>query len=187
MFRIGYLGNLDKHDFPWKLFLDALKGLADKVGREKVRFVHCGFHSSDVKDYMQRNDIEELIIAHGLLPHADAMRLISATEIRLLLLYETEYSGSIVPAKLYNYLIMNGPILAIAPEKGAVSRIIAETNAGVVLSPNRSIEDLNQLLLKYYRDWERGELSVNFEQDEVMRYDRRSHTSQLAEILLKGT
>ena len=33
-FRIGYSGSLDKHDFPWRIALEALKNLAQDVGRD---------------------------------------------------------------------------------------------------------------------------------------------------------
>ena len=85
--------------------------------------------------------------------------------------------------KLYNYLIMNGPILAIAPESGVTASIIAKTRMGCVISPQRGIETIYRQLLEYYRAWENGSLSINPDNTEIQRYDRHAQTGRLAEIL----
>jgi hypothetical protein len=84
------------------------------------------------------------------------MKLTANTEIRLLLLYENSYSTSMVPMKLYHYLIMNGPILAVAPEEGVTASIIAATHMGVVISPQRGLNTIYEQLKRYYRAWQRG-------------------------------
>ena len=183
IFRIGYAGALDKHEFPWRAGLDALEMLAGTVGWGKVRLVHCGYLSEQVRDYLQSRNLEDLVEIHGTLPHSQAMTLTAATDIRLLLLYETAYSSSIVPMKLYNYLIMNGPILAIATESGVTASIIARTRMGCVISPQRGIDTIYRQLLEYYRAWENGSLSINPDNTEIQRYDRHAQTRRLAEIL----
>lgn len=183
VFRIGYAGSLDKHDFPWRIAFDALRRLADTVGREKIRFVHCGYRSEQVRNYLKSEGMEDLVEAHGNLPHADAMRLTAETELRVLLLYENAYSNSIVPLKLYNYLIMNGPILAIAPEEGRTASIIADTRMGVVISPRRGVDAVYRQLQSYYEAWREGELTVVPNHDEIARYDRHAQTQRLAAIL----
>lgn len=183
VFQIGYAGDFDKHEFPWRLALDALKLLGDEVGCDKLRLVHCGLMSQQVKDYLHSRDMNQLVEQHGFLPHADAMKLTAHTDVRLLLLYQNAYSGSIVPMKLYNYLIMNGPILAIAPEQGATASIIRNTRTGTVISPERGVDAVYRQLRKYYQAWACGKLAVHPDAVEIERYDRRSHAKRLAEIL----
>lgn len=182
-FRIGYSGSLDKHDFPWRIALEALKNLAQDVGRDRVRLVHCGYLSKAVKSYLRRERMEDLVEAHGTLAHADAMALTADTEVRLVLLYENAYSASIVPMKLYNYLIMKGPILAIAPEEGRTASIIAETRMGVVLSERHGVARVHAQLQSYFRAWEKGELTVEPNLEKIAQYDRRVQTMNLAKIL----
>jgi glycosyltransferase involved in cell wall biosynthesis len=183
VFRIGYAGALDKHEFPWRIALDALKQLAVKVGRDRVRLVHCGYLSEQVRNYIQTQQIEDLIEIHGMLPHTDAMQLTADTDMRLLLLYENAYSSSIVPMKLYNYLIMNGPILAVAPEEGVTASIIAKTRMGTVISPQRGMETVYRQLHHYYQAWACGSLTVDPDHEEIGRYDRHTQTKRLVEIL----
>jgi glycosyltransferase involved in cell wall biosynthesis len=183
VFRIGYAGSLGKHDFPWRIAFEAVRKLADAVGRNQIRLVHCGYLSEEIRSYLKREQMVDLIEAHGTLPHDEAMRLISDTEIRLLLLYENTYSNSIVPLKLYNYLIMAGPILAIAPECGRTASIIADTRMGVVVSPARGVDAISGQLQRYYRAWRAGKLRVDPDHAEIARYDRRGQTMALARIL----
>ena len=182
-FRIGYSGSLDKHDFPWRIALQALKLLAEEVGRDRVRLVHCGYLSETVKGYLRQEEIEDLVEAHGNLSHVDAMALTANTEIRLVLLYENAYSESIVPMKLYNYLIMEGPILAIAPEEGRTAAIIRETRMGVVISKRRGVAQVHAQLKKYFEGWERGQLTVEPNLENIAQYDRDIQTMNLARVL----
>ena len=183
--RIGYMGNLSKHDFPWKLFLTALKRLVDTVGPAQIRFVHCGFYADEVRAYVQEMDLEDVVVSHGNYSHGEAVRVIAATDIQLLLLYETPYSEAIVPLKLYSYLIMPGPILALAPEQGATARLITETGTGVVISPSRGMEVIYQQLQQYFDAWKRGKLTCEPCRERLNRYDHRLHTARLADIFLK--
>lgn len=183
VFRIGYMGSFDKDAFPWRITLEALNKLAIEVGREKVKLVYCGYFSRQVRDYLQERQMTDLVEAHGLLSHTDAMRLTANTEIRLLLLYENAYSTSIAPGKLYHYLIMNGPILAVAPEEGVTASIIAKTHRGVVVSPQRGVDTIYEQLKRYYRAWQRGALTVDPDEAQIARYDYRAQTQRLAKIL----
>jgi len=185
VFHVGYAGALDKHEFPWRSAIDALQMLAGTVGRDRVRLVHCGYLSAQVLEYLASQGISDLVEQHGNLPHSDAMSLTAATDIRLLLLYETAYSSSIVPMKLYNYLAMNGPILAIAPESGETASIIRNTAMGCVISPQHGVRAIYDQLLEYYRAWEGGTLAVRPDADEIRQYDRHIQTGRLAALLAR--
>jgi len=182
-FRIGYCGSLDKHAFPWRLALDAVAQFAQVVGRDKVRLIHCGYASRQVREYLARKHMQDLVVLRGDLAHEEAMKVTAETDVRLLLLYENEYSGCVVPMKLYNYLIMDGPILAVAPEEGRTAAIIRESRMGVVLSAARGVSAISGQLQHYYEAWEKGQLTVDPNHAEIGRYDRHAHARTLAGIL----
>jgi glycosyltransferase involved in cell wall biosynthesis len=185
-FRIGYAGGLDKHGFPWRLALEAIEALANEVGRQRVRLVLCGFLSQSAREFIEQHRMTDIVELHGSLPHQDAMRLTSATHIRLLLLYENEYSGSIVPMKLYNYLVMRGPIVAVAPEVGATADIIRRTRTGTVISPARGLQPVVDSLRQHFQSWESGTLRFEPDEMEIRRYDRREQCAILAAHLKNG-
>jgi hypothetical protein len=110
------------------------------------------------------------------------MSLIASVHARVVLLGDNGHTKAQVPAKLYNYLIMNGQILAIAPEQGAVARILNETQMGDVVSPWSTPEAIAAVLRGYYDDWNRGTLVTEPNLEGIARYDRRRHAEQLADI-----
>jgi hypothetical protein len=88
--------------------------------------------------------------------------------------------------KLYHYLTMNGPILAVAPEGGVAASIIAETHMGVVVSPQRGVDTIYEQLKRYYIAWQRDVLTVDPDEAQINRYDYRAQTKRSAEILKRG-
>jgi glycosyltransferase involved in cell wall biosynthesis len=182
VFEIGYMGNLSKQGLPWRVFLKAFKLFADEVGRDRVRFVHCGFSSREVDEFLAALDLEAISVRHGLIPHHHAMKIIASVHARVVLLGDNSHTTAQVPAKLYNYLIMQGPVLAIAPARGAVARILDETQMGDVIPPATSPEAVAKMLRGYYNAWTRGVLTVRPNQADTARYDRLEQAGQLAAI-----
>ena len=70
------------------------------------------------------------VIVHGNLPHADAFDIVGRCDMLLLLMFETPYSKAVVPHKLYYYLAMGKPVLAIAEENGGRGRHNKEDKDG---------------------------------------------------------
>lgn len=62
-----------------------------------------------------------------------------------------------IPRKLYEYISLRKPILAITDTEGATARIVRENNFGVVV-PN-TVNDLKTSLKKLWFDWKEGALS----------------------------
>ena len=182
VFQIGYMGNLAKHDLPWRPFLRALKLLNDDVGPGNVRFVHCGPPSREVDEEISRLNLDRVVTRHGDLIHHDAMRITASTSLRLVLLADNSYSRSMVPAKLYNYLIMEGPILAIAPLDGASARVLAETRTGAIVPPSDDGSEAFRHLRSYYSRWRLGESLVDPDRNRIEIYNRRRHADALARV-----
>jgi glycosyltransferase involved in cell wall biosynthesis len=181
--RVGYMGHLDKHGFPWKVFLLALKTLANDADHPQVRLVHCGFQSREVREFLAAEGIEHLVEARGTLEHSAALRVMAETDLLLCLLYENEYSDAIVNTKIYPYLMMHRPILTIGPERGAVARIVTATRTGTVVSASRGADAIAEVLRTYHRAWRAAPLRVDPDEREVARYDLLRHAESVATIV----
>lgn len=182
LFRIGYMGNLSKHDLPWRPFLRALKLLSNDVGSHRVRFVQVGPSSREVDDAIREMNLEDIVVRHGDMTHHEAMRITASTTVRLVLLAENGYSRAMVPAKLYNYLIMDGPILAVSPTQGAAARVLSETGAGTLVPPTDDGSEIYRQLRAYFEKWQRGDRLIDVAQDRIDAYDRRRHAEALTRI-----
>jgi len=89
----------------------------------------------------------------GYLPHRAARRKLSETDIFLLFLPpESKYDLNL-PAKIFEYVGLSKPTLAIASEKSAVADFLSKYPVGTLC--NRE-DEIVQKLEFYYRQWESG-------------------------------
>ncbi len=181
-FRIGYMGYIDK-GLPWKEFLLALKRVAAEYPDESIRMDIYGYTSLNVLNFVRDNKLERVVRLCGNVPHIEAARGIATSTLLLLLLYETDFSRAIIPHKLYYYLGMKRPILAVAGEEGETARLIARTRSGVVVSP-RKTEGIYQALKGFVETWRRsGHIEHTPDEKEIEKYDIRTLTARLAHTL----
>lgn len=180
VFRIGYMGHFDKHGFPWREFLLAFAQFARTAGR--IELVHCGFQSPEVRGFARELGIAALITWRGDLSHQDAVGAMARTDVLLSLLYENEYSDSIVNAKLYPYLMLHRPVLAIGPTRGAMARLVTETGAGVVVPGNGGSTPIVDALARLHAAWASGTDAVRRDERVIARYDLRRQTQTLAAV-----
>jgi glycosyltransferase involved in cell wall biosynthesis len=87
----------------------------------------------------------------------------------------------VVPQKLYNYLALKKPILAVVPPDGRAAQIIKETKSGIVVSPNDS-DAIAEHLLELHKSWEKGSMEINIDKEKLAEYRRDLLTKKLATI-----
>lgn len=73
------------------------------------------FQSSSLKDSI------EII---GYVPHEKSISYVQVSDVLLLIVDESKESEEIVPGKVYEYIGSMRPVLAIAPEQGAIADLI---------------------------------------------------------------
>ena len=102
----------------------------------------------------------------------------------ILLLTRSDEKGNevIIPAKLFEYLAIRRPILALIPE-GEASKIIYQTKSGVVIPPN-NISRIKAAVLDFYNKYEAGTLDLK-QNCSLNQYERRFLTKKLSLILNK--
>ena len=183
IYRIGYMGHFDKHGFPWRVFLVALERLVADVGRGGVRLIHCGFQSAEVRRFVAARSLEEVVDWRGSMSHQGALQSMAGTDLLLSLLYENDYSESIVNAKLYPYLMLGRPILAVGPERGAMARIVNETRTGTVVSAAGGPDAVLAALRRHYQAWRTGIPPFEPAVRHIARYDFVKHAEALASIV----
>src|SRR5262249_43972958 len=127
------------------------------------------------------------------IPYRDSLQRIAAAAVLVVLLhgqgsgadmqYEREWWALTVPTKIYEYLRIGRPILALVDE-GAVSELLRETRRGTTIRP-LDIEGIAEALRDIYADWCRRDrrspsTSIN---EQIQRYNRQNLSARLAEQL----
>jgi glycosyltransferase involved in cell wall biosynthesis len=114
------------------------------------------------------------------LPYAEGLHELARADV-LLLLQASEDTRGLVPAKLYEYLRMQKPVMALVLP-GETTRILDSTGGGVSIDPGDQPQLVSELASVYRRwcdgtlDRQRANLSI------VRRFDRRELTRELAAI-----
>ncbi|MGA3175233.1 MAG: glycosyltransferase family 4 protein [Syntrophorhabdales bacterium] len=182
-FTIGYMGYFDKKGFPWQDFLLSLKKLVSSPPYPRIKLHICGYMSMEAKKFIQDRGISAHIVHHGDLPHAEAFDLIGRCDLLLLLMFETPYSRAIVPHKLYYYLAMSKPVLAIAEKGGEVDDIIGRTGTGTTI-PASDRGEIERFLSDRYMEWQaRGALLYAPDPAEIEVYEYGNLTLTLKETM----
>lgn len=116
--------------------------------------------------------------------HKDVVEFQKKSQVLLLLLNNVPSAKGIITGKIFEYLMVNRPILAIAPKDGDLAEILNETNAGKVVD----FEDnttLKNTIFELYSKYKHGNLSVNSKN--IEQFHRRELTKKVAEILKELT
>jgi len=91
-------------------------------------------------------------------------------------------SKGILTGKLFEYLKAKRPILAIGPEDGDLSKILKDTNAGVVVDYDNEEKMLFEIQ-NLYQQFKKGILEVDSKN--IAQFHRRALTKKLALIIKK--
>jgi hypothetical protein len=86
-----------------------------------------------------------------------------------------------IPAKIYDYLRLGKPILALVPEDGDTARIVKEAKGGFVLS--YEMEEMKRQLKSIFEKWRQGKFK-DFHPDweYVAQFERRKLVQKMAAI-----
>jgi glycosyltransferase involved in cell wall biosynthesis len=164
-------------------FLKALKILFDESAgaRERVRVVFLGPRESENDAAAAELGLGDSVSFRDTVSHSEALKIERASHILVLIKHANPLYDGIVPGKLYEYIGVRRPILALAPG-GEASVIVRRYRRGEVAPPSdpRSIADKLKLMYDKHRD---GTLEVDYDLSTVSEYRRDVLTMKLAEHL----
>ena len=122
------------------------------------------------------NNIEFL----GYLSHRQTLEQMLAADACVLVVGSGAGSEGVYPAKIFEYLAAEKPVLCLA-DAGIAADLIRSANAGVVASPEDPIS-ISSALLQLYNDWH-AKTTKPIKNEIIQRYNRRVQAGELAQIL----
>ncbi len=156
-FTLIYTGIFYKERNP-RLLLRAVQELIqeNKIPKERIHLQFAGVfdypgnneNQNSVKELQLENAVE--IMGH--LPHKQALQAMKAANVLLLVGDTHPDSGNYIPGKLYEYMAIGHPILALSLP-GESTNIIEQYKLGEIVDPS-SVEQIKAALLKLYHQWE---------------------------------
>ncbi|TBX65757.1 glycosyl transferase family 1 [Flavobacterium silvisoli] len=180
-FTLAHIGSFLSERNPrilWKALKELVKEHADFRNDFQLKLI--GAVSQEVLDTISEFRLTDYVLNLGYLSHREAVEHQRKSQVLLLIEINSEETKSIIPGKLFEYMVSERPILALGPEESDFAEIITSTNTGVFFTYDEK-ERLKELLFKYYQEYQNRNLKVHAVG--LQQYSRKSLTEKLVQIL----
>ncbi|MBI2419329.1 MAG: glycosyltransferase, partial [Ignavibacteriales bacterium] len=162
---IVHAGNIFDFQNPAKLWA-TLKKMSDEGQKISIRFI--GTVSPAVSRAIEENGLQEMTNYMGFLPYKEMLQQLSGADFLLVCPSEKRH----IPGKLFEYLRIGKPILAIGEKNEEVAEILQKAQAGRFFSFDESPE---AYLL--------NRTASNTNKNYIESFERKNLTKKLAAIL----
>lgn len=186
IYTLTYTGSLYGRRNPESLF-HALEKLIQegKITPNDFKLQFIGRMGSEVMQMIEATNFRSSIEFIGYLPHHESLERLMKSDASLLIIDESKESEEIVPGKVYEYLGVGRPILAIGPKNGAVAKLLAKCQAGLIAHQTH-IEAIANNFLSLFSNWKTNQ-TFKHNTEVIKHYERKEHTKKLAKILTELT
>lgn len=156
-----------------RIFLDSVPGAADRC-----RVVLIGPRESENDSAVNDLGLGSVVIFRDAVRHADTVKIEKASHVLVLIKHDNPVYDGIVPGKLYEYIGVGRPILALVPE-GEARRIVLQLGRGEVAPLGDAAEIARKIALMYEK-YLRGTLDKDYDLSPVPEYGRDAIAGRLA-------
>jgi glycosyltransferase involved in cell wall biosynthesis len=166
-----------------------LSALGRLIAKGRLRAAECEIRFVGGGEYGESDDVRRAVDAAGLaasvtfvprVPYEESLKELTAADI-LLLLQASDDTVSLVPAKLYEYLRAERPVLALI-RTGAISEIMEQVKGGWAVDP-RAETSVDAALADAVDAWRGGRLAERCARLEILRrFDRHTLAGELARV-----
>lgn len=180
-FTVAHIGSFLSERNPrilWKALKELTKENQDFATDFQLKLL--GAVSQEVLDTIAEFKLQDFVLNLGYVSHQEAVEHQRKSQVLLLIEIDSEDTKSIIPGKVFEYMVSERPIIAIGPKGSDFAEIITSTNTGVFFTYDEK-EKLKELLLKYYQDYKANNLKVHAVG--LQKYFRKSLTEQLAKLV----
>lgn len=178
-FSLVHIGSMSAtRDCPglWKALGDLCRNDPAFGERFVLRFVGPVDHA--IISSVQRAGLADHAERLGRVGHEEAMREMQRARVLLLPINDTPNSMGILPGKLYEYLSLGRPVLAIGPGDGDVARVVTEPHLRIDRVPSANEMAAVRALFEH---------DAEMVQQDRARFDRRSLAGSYAQLLAVAT
>lgn len=182
-FTLAHIGSFLSERNPrilWKALSELIK--ENKDFKNDFRLKLIGAVSQEVLDTISEFKLNDYVLNLGYVSHQEAIEHQRKSQVLLLIEINSSETKSIIPGKVFEYMVSERPIIALGPEGSDFAEIITTTNTGVFFTYDEK-EKLKTVLLKYYELFQNKNLKVHAVG--LQQYSRKNLTEQLAKLISK--
>lgn len=181
LFVIRYLGSANSDQDTINKFYDGFKLFLNQTNMNprKIKFEYYGQSWKKREAEARDPDFKGTVTSYETCEKQTALQLMASANV-LLLLILPEFEGC-PGGKLYEYLGVEKPILAVGWKETYVKNVLKRTKSGVIASsPTEIANTLRAWSDEYFKT---GTIYCGFDHVEIMKYSRRKKTEDLAREL----
>ena len=180
-FTLAHIGSFlsDRNpNFLWESLVELLNEIPDFKSYLEIKLI--GAVSQEVLDSIEKFNLNSYLNLLGYVSHHEAIAHQKKSQVLLLIEINSEDTKSIIPGKLFEYMVSNRPIIAIGPQGSDFADIIKKTNTGVFFDYSEKAK-LKSVILDFYNQFLEGKLQANGVG--LQQYSRKNLTKQLAQLI----
>ena len=181
-FSLAHIGSFLSDRNPlvlWEVLQELINEIPSFASNFELKLI--GKISQEVLDSIAKYNLTTFTNNLGYISHIEAIEQQRKSQVLLLIEIDSEETKSIIPGKLFEYMVSERPIIAIGPEGSDFAEIITTTNTGVFFTYNEK-ERLKQTIISYFNAYLEKNLKVY--PVGLQQYSRRSLTQRLADVFL---
>ena len=182
-FSLAHIGSFLSERNPlilWESLIELTHEIPDFKSHLEIKLI--GAVSQEVLETISQFGLNSYLNNLGYVSHAEAIAHQRKSQVLLLIEINSEDTKSIIPGKLFEYMVSNRPIIAIGPTGSDFAEIITNTNTGVFFDYSEKMK-LKSVILDFYNQFLEGKLQSNGVG--LQNYSRRNLTKELVELLNK--
>lgn len=183
-FTVSHIGSLLSERNPgilWEAFselIHEIQGFSDDFQLQLI-----GTVSQEVIGTLSELGLMKFVEIPGYVSHEQAVNYQRQTQVLLLIEIDSEITKSIIPGKVFEYIVSGRPILAIGPKGSDFAAIVTETQTGIFVHYDEK-DKVKSFLKSSYESFKSGSLKISPVGTE--KYSRKNLTAQLATVLDHG-
>jgi len=180
-FTIAHIGSLLSGRNPLVLWESLAELMQEEPGfKEAFRLKLVGAVSPDVMQTMEDKGLGDAVDYKGYLSHDEAVTEQRSSQVLLLIEIDAPETRSIIPGKLFEYMVSERPIVGIGPDGSDFATILKETNTGRFFTYSQK-DALKETIRHHFQGYKEGTLRSN--PVGLQRFSRKSLTNELAKLL----
>ncbi|KGO90587.1 glycosyltransferase family 4 protein [Flavobacterium suncheonense] len=180
-FTLAHIGSFLSERNPrvlWKALRELTKENAEFRKHFELKLI--GATSQEVLDAIKEFKLNTFVNNLGYVSHQEAVEQQRKSQVLLLIEIDSEDTKSIIPGKLFEYMVSERPILAIGPKDADFSEILKQTNSGTFALYDEK-DKVKETILNYFNLYLEKNLKVY--PVGLQQYSRKNLTKELAALL----
>ncbi|PKB15525.1 glycosyltransferase family 4 protein [Flavobacterium sp. 5] len=180
-FSLAHIGSFLSERNPvilWETLVELIQEIPNFKAHLELKLI--GAVSQEVLDTISQFNLESYLKNLGYVSHSEAIAHQRNSQVLLLIEINSDETKSIIPGKLFEYMVSNRPIIAIGPKDSDFAEIITETNTGVFFDYTEKEKLKNTIILYYNQFLEEKLQSYGVG---LQKYSRKNLTKDLVQLI----